>query len=316
MNRRIRLIHALVIGLLVTGLVVSPVLAEEGPADRKEQILANLKLTFPQLEKMAVSMGTIGPSGYSNLDEGSFTINGQKTQRFLVSQDNKQLFLVIGEPIDVSRSKDEIKAEIAMRAAAEAEKVDAVREKLAATIANLPYRGAADAPVTIVEFSDFQCPYCAKGAETAKQIIEKYPNDIKFVFKHFPLNNHPWAKPAAIASYCATLQKDEAFWTLHDNYFKYQKQINPGNVIEKSKEYLKGSNIDMAAWTTCAVDVNSEAYKTASAVIDADLALGQELGVSGTPGFFVNGALLEGAQPITAFEPLILAAKTKPESPK
>jgi len=316
MNRRIRLLLGLMACLLVGGLVVGPVLAEEGPNDRKERILANLKLAFPQLETMAVSMGEIGPSGYGNLDEGTFTIGGRQTQKFLVSRDDKKLFLVSGSPIDVSLSKDEVAAEIARRAAAEAQKALAAREKLAATIANQPYRGAADAPVTIVEFSDFQCPYCSEGAKTVKQIIEKYPNDVKVVFKHFPLKIHPWAKPAAIAAFCGALQKDEAFWTLHDNYFKHQKQINLGNLIAKSKEYLANSNIDMAAWSTCAEDINSDEYKTAAAAIDADLALGQELGVSGTPGFFVNGSFLKGAQPITAFEPLINAAKAKPESPK
>ncbi|MDX2480483.1 MAG: thioredoxin domain-containing protein [Desulfuromusa sp.] len=316
MNRLMKLILIFVTCLLIGGLVVGPVLAEEGPTDRKERILANLKLAFPKLEKMAVTMGVIGPSGYGNLDEGTFTIGGRQTQRFLVSQDDKKLFLVSGTPIDVSRSKDEVTAEIARRAAAEAEKAVAIREELATTIANQPYLGAADAPVTIVEFSDFQCPYCSKGAKTVEQIIEKYPNDVKLVFKHFPLNNHSWAKAAAIASHCGALQKDEAFWTLHDNYFKHQNQINPGNVIAKSKEYLAGSNIDMAAWSTCAEDTNSDEYKIASAAIDTDLALGKKLGVSGTPGFFVNGAFLNGAQPITAFEPLIIAAKTKPDSPK
>ncbi len=316
MNRRIRLLLALVAYLLLGGLIVSPVLAEENPTDRKERIFVNLKLAFPQLEKMTVTMGVIGPSGYGNLDEGTFIIGGRQTQKFLVSQDNKKLFLVTGEPIDVSRSKDEITVEIAKRAAAKAEKAVAVREQLAAMIANQPYRGAADAPVTIVEFSDFQCPYCSRGAKTVEQIIEKYPNDVKVIFKHFPLANHPWAKPAAIASYCAALQKGEAFWTLHDNYFKDQKQINQRNVIAKSKEYLAGFNIDMAAWSICAEDINSAEYKTASDAVAADQALGQRLGVSGTPGFFVNGVFLNGAQPITAFEPLIAAAKAKPESQK
>lgn len=312
MNRPIRLIVALVACLLVGGLVVGPVLAKESPADRKDRILANLKLAFPQLEKLPVTMGDIGPSGYGNLDEGTFIIGGRQTQSFLVSKDDKKLFLVSGAPIDVSLSKEEIKVEIARRAAAEAEKAAAAREMLAAAIANQPYRGAADAPVTIVEFSDFQCPYCSQGAKTVKQIIAKYPDDVKIVFMHFPLNIHPWAKTAAIASYCAALQKGEAFWTLHDNYFNHQKQINPGNLIAKSKEYLAGSNIDMAAWSSCTEDISSAEHKTASAAVDADLALGQKLGVSGTPGFFVNGTLLEGAQPITAFEPLIDAAKTKP----
>ncbi|WP_303722120.1 thioredoxin domain-containing protein [Malonomonas rubra] len=316
MKKRIRLIFALVACLLIGGLVNSSVMAMEGPADRKERILANLKLTFPQLEQMVVTMGDIEPSGYGSLDEGMFIIGGRQKQRFLVSRDDKKLFLVSGEPIDVSLSKDEVAAEITKRTATAAQKAAAIREELASNISNQPYRGASDAPVTIVEFSDFQCPYCSEGFKTVEQIIEKYPNDVKFVFKHFPLSSHPWAKKAAIAAYCGALQKDEAFWTLHDNYFNHQKEINPGNVIAKSKEYLSGSDIDMAAWSTCAEDINSDKYKNASTAVDADLALGKKLGVSGTPGFFVNGLYLNGALPIAAFEPLINAAKTKNESAK
>lgn len=314
MNRRIRMIFVLATCLIVSVLVVGSALAEEGPTNRKERILANLKLAFPQLKNITVTMGVISPSGYGNLDEGTFIIDGRQTQKFFVTQDDKKLFLVRGAPIDVSRSQEEIALEISRRAAAEAERARAIRQEIAATIVNQPHRGAADAAVTIVEFSDFQCPYCSKGAKIVEQIIDKYPDDVKFVFKHFPLNNHPWARPAAIASHCGALQNAEAFWTLHDNYFKDQGQINLRNVIAKSKEYLAGSDIDMAAWSNCAEDVNSVEYKSASAKVNADLALGQKLGVSGTPGFFVNGTFLGGVQPFTAFESLIIAAQAGTQS--
>lgn len=299
---------ALATGLALAALVLGPaVSAEESPADRKERILANLKLAFPQLEKTAVSMGAIGPSDYPGLDEGSVMING-RPQNFFVSSDDTKLYMVSGEAIDVSKSSEEIAAELAEREKQEAEQAMELREELASAIADRPFRGAAEAPVTIVEFSDFQCPYCSRGAATVEQILEKYPNDVKFVFKHFPLGFHPWAKPAAIASHCGSLQSADAFWALHDKYFENQKSLNPGNVIAKSKEYLAGTGIDMDAWSTCAEDKESEEYKAASAVVDADMAFGQKLGVSGTPGFFVNGQFLNGAQPLSAFEPLIEAA--------
>ncbi len=168
-----------------------------------------------------------------------------------------------------------------------------------------PVRGDPRAPVTIVEFADFQCPYCSRAANTVEQILEKYGDDVKHVFRHFPLRTHRWARSAAIAAHCAGQQNPAAFWILHDQYYQNQKQLNPGNLLAKSKEYLAGSSIDLTLWSRCSQDEHSSGYKAAAAAVDADVALGQKLGVSGTPSFFINGELLRGAKPITAFEPLI-----------
>ena len=92
---------------------------------------------------------------------------------------------------------------------------------------------------------------------------------------------------------------------------RYSKlnQINKDNVLAKSKEYLAGAGLDMAKWSTCAGDTESDAYKAVANEVDADMELGKSLGVSGTPGVFVNGTFLNGAQPLSAFEPLIESAK-------
>ncbi|MEM6794214.1 MAG: DsbA family protein [Acidobacteriota bacterium] len=280
---------------------------EEDLEARKAKILANLILKYPQLQEVSPTMGALEASEYEGLDQGSFIVRG-RPQQFLVSSDDTKLYL-IQEPLDVSRSKEEIDAELAKRAAAEAEKSKERMAKLEASVAGRPFLGNPEAPVTIVEFSDFQCPYCARGAATVEQILEKYPQDVKVVFKHFPLGFHPWAKPAAIAANCAGNQKMDAFWTLHDKYFEKQKELKPDNVIDMSRTFLADSGLDMGAWDTCAADTESEQYKKEAASVDADMALGQSLGVSGTPGFFVNGTFLNGAQPIAAFEPLIAAAK-------
>jgi protein-disulfide isomerase len=229
-------------------------------------------------------------------------------QKFLVSSDGKKLWLV-GEPIDVSRTQAEIEVALAERAKAEALEAEKRKVTLAKAIEGVPARGNQNASVTIVEFSDFQCPYCSRGADTMEQVLAKYPDDVKFVFKHFPLGFHNWAKPAAIATHCAAKQSDEAFWVLHDKYFSGQKQINVGNLIAKSKGFLGDAGIDMAQWSTCAEDESSAEYQAASAAVDADMELGKQLGVSGTPGFFVNGEFLNGAQPLTAFAPLIEKAR-------
>lgn len=308
MHKLFRTTLLLVAVLLIGQLAVGPVLGDDAE-ERKARILANLKLAYPQLEKMNIVMGELGPSAYEGLDEGSFSVNNRQSQSFFVTKDDKALYIISGNPVDVSRSTEEIAAEVAKR---EEEKAKEAEERIAeidAALEDLPVRGNPEGKVTIVGFSDFQCPYCTRGANTVEQILEKYGDDVKFVFKHFPLGFHPWAKPAAIASHCAGQQDPEAFWTLHDQYFKNQKQINPTNVIAKSKEYLDGSGIDMDAWATCADDKNSEEYKAAAAVVDGDMEFGKKLGVTGTPGFFVNGQFLNGAQPLSAFEPLIAQAK-------
>ena len=305
MNRIWKLLSVLAVCLLAVQLATPAALADGDPEARKARILANLKLKFPQLENTAVSMGTIGPSGIAGLDEGSFVVGGRQTQNFLVTQDDTKLYLVAGEPIDVSKGEAEIEEELAVRRAKEAEEAKARMAELEQSIEGLPFRGNADAKVTIIEFSDFQCPYCSRGAETMEQVLAKYPNDVKFVFKHFPLDFHKWAKPASIAAYCAGQQDNDAFWTLHDMYFEKQRELTPENVVAKSRESLAGSPVDMGVWADCAENTDTEAYQAASAAVDADMAFGQKMGVSGTPGFFVNGTFLSGAQPISKFEPII-----------
>ncbi len=305
---------ALGLALTLAALTAFSVLAETDASDeRKARILANLVLKFPQLSDLGASVNSLKASGYEGLDEGIFSFRGQRgpqNQVFLVSTDDTKLYMVSGEPIDVSRSTEEINAELAKREEEKAQQAAARVLELQESIAGLPVRGNPEGAVTIVEFSDFQCPYCSRGAKTMEEVLEKYGNDVKLVFKHFPLGFHPWAKPAAINAHCASLQNHDAFWSLHDQYFKDQKTLTPENVAAKSKEYLADSGLDMAKWSECAENTESEAYKAAAAVVDADMAFGTKLGVSGTPGFFVNGEFLNGAQPMAAFEPLIEKAKT------
>jgi len=312
MSKMIRFLPALALGLVACNLALGPGAASADDTNtdaRKARIMANLQVQFPQLKDMSPVMGEIKASGIAGLDQGTFIVGGRQTQAFLVTTDNKKFWMVNGEPLDVSKSDEEIQAAIADRDKVEAEEAVKKAKELAESVAGLPFRGKADAPITIVEFSDFQCPYCSRGAETMEQVVAKYPNDVKFVFKHFPLNFHPWAMPAAISAKCAGDQKPGAFWTLHDAYFKNQKELNPGNVADKSREFLKDSGIDMAKFVACAEDKDSEEYKKAAQSVNADMSLGGRLGVSGTPGFFVNGIFLNGALPLEQFEEALEKAR-------
>ncbi|MBS1984190.1 MAG: DsbA family protein [Bdellovibrionales bacterium] len=158
---------------------------------------------------------------------------------------------------------------------------------------NEPFLGGANAKVVINEFSDFQCPFCAKGRAVVEQINKAYGDKVKIVFRHFPLDFHPQAMPAAIASVCA--QKQGKFWEMHDKMFENQKDLNPEGI----KKFAKDSGIDMAKFDTCLAD------GSISATIRADQAVAEEVGVNSTPTFFVNGKKINGAMPFEQFKSII-----------
>lgn len=274
---------------------------------RADRILENLKHEFPQLQDIEVEMQALEPTDVSGLSRGSFLIGGQQTQEFLITDDD-QLYLVAAGPIDVGRTEEELAALQAEARAAEAAEALRRQAELEELAAGQPVRGNPEAPVLIVEFSDFQCPYCQRAAATVDELLEKR-DDVRLVYLHFPLPNHPWARPAAIASACAANQDDDAFWTLHDAYFENQRQLSPTNVIARSRDFLAGQTLDMEVWKTCAEDETSAAHQEAAAFVDAATELGRQLGVTGTPGFFVNGHYLNGAKPLEDFEAVVEQAK-------
>jgi protein-disulfide isomerase len=156
-----------------------------------------------------------------------------------------------------------------------------------------PARGAASPKVTIVEFSDFQCPFCARVIPTLEQIRAAYPNDVRIVFRHNPLPFHQHAELAAEASVLAEWQGK--FWEMHDKLYANQQDLDGPGLEQRAAEL----GMDVAAFRA-ALDKHA-----AKARVDADLALGQQLGVRGTPTFFIDGRLVMGAQPFTAFKQVI-----------
>jgi protein-disulfide isomerase len=155
--------------------------------------------------------------------------------------------------------------------------------------------GSKTAKVTIVEFSDFQCPFCSRGANVVTDIKKKYGSKVQFAFKHFPLPMHPQAKPASEASLCVNEQSTEKFWKYHDKLFANQEKLDNDSL----KKYAKEVGADEAKFNKC-----FEEHRFAGAV-DEDLAYGNSLGVRSTPTFFINGRLVSGAQPFEAFQEII-----------
>jgi protein-disulfide isomerase len=153
-----------------------------------------------------------------------------------------------------------------------------------------PAKGPANAPVTIVEFSDFQCPYCSRVGPTLQKVLEDYPKDVRVVYKHYPLSFHKQALPAAKAS--AAAGRQGKFWEMHDLLFQNQRELNEAAF----KGYAQQLGLDVAQFE------KDYASPGVAQEVEADMTLARSLGVTGTPGFFVNGRFLSGAQPYSAFK--------------
>ena len=157
-----------------------------------------------------------------------------------------------------------------------------------------PVRGATDAPVTIVEFSDFECPFCKQTHPTLKQLLERYPGKVRLAYRDFPLDSiHPQARRAAEAARCASDQGK--FWEYHDVLFTQSPQLT----LEDLRRYAGQVGLDVTQFDGCL------AAGVHKATVQRDLDEGNRLGITGTPAFFINGRTLTGAQPLEAFARLI-----------
>jgi protein-disulfide isomerase len=157
-----------------------------------------------------------------------------------------------------------------------------------------PSLGPDDAPITIVEFSDFQCPFCRRfHDETYQALLDAYPGQIRFVYRNLPLTSiHPAAMPAAIASLCANDQG--VYWDFHEKLFSSETLDEPTYI-----QYASDLGIDVDKFTSCLTDGSHEDF------IEQDMAFALDLGVQSTPTFFVNGLAIVGAQPLSNFQQLI-----------
>ncbi len=167
--------------------------------------------------------------------------------------------------------------------------------KVNVEVGNAAFAGKKDAKVTIVEFSDFECPFCSRGAAVANEIKKAYGNKILLAFKQFPLPMHPKAKGASEAALCVNEQSSDKFWKYHDKLFANQDKLDPENLAKFAKE-VGAKEADFKACF--------ESHKYAKAVQD-DLDYGSKLGVRSTPTFFINGRLISGAQPFENFKEII-----------
>ena len=154
-------------------------------------------------------------------------------------------------------------------------------------------RGPADANVTIVEYSDFQCPACGMAEPIIKQVLAAYPTQVKFVYKDYPLPFHTYAQKAAEAAECAGLQGK--YWEMHDVLFDNQNALSADDL----KGYAVELGLDTVKFNAC---LDTDAMK---ADVEADMAEAKAKGITATPSFFINGRKIVGAQPLDVWKTAI-----------
>ena len=153
-----------------------------------------------------------------------------------------------------------------------------------------PSKGPADAAVVLIEFSDYQCPFCKRAEPTVVDILQRYPTQVRLVYRHMPLDGlHPRARAAAIAAVCA--EQQGKFWEYHDLLFANQQALADADL----EKYAAQVHLDPAAFKTCRQDPATETR------VNADATAARAAGLTGTPAFFVNGILVSGARPLEDF---------------
>jgi protein-disulfide isomerase len=170
-------------------------------------------------------------------------------------------------------------------------RLDPPREKVSVT--GSASKGPSAAPIELIEFSDFQCPYCLRAYPTINQVLSTYGDKIRFVYRHYPLPSHPNARPAAEASQCAAEQGQ--FWQYYEKLFADQTRLSDDGL----KQSAAALGMDATRFNAC---FDSHKYKDR---VETDIREGNDAGVSGTPAFFINGRMLTGAQPFEAFKRII-----------
>jgi protein-disulfide isomerase len=220
-----------------------------------------------------ITVGAAKPVGNSGLSEVSVDVKGPDggdTVKMYLTADGR--YLVRGEVSDLT--VDPLAANIA--------KFD---------LKGAPVLGDPKAPITIVEYGDFECPVCRNFHDALRGILPNYPQ-VKLIFKEFPLDQiHPWARTAALAGRCAYRQEPKAFWKMYDLIYDNQELISPADVYDKMLEFAGRANLNVDVFKACL------ASPEATAEVNASIENGKLLDVRSTPTVFVNGRPLTGADP-------------------
>jgi predicted DsbA family dithiol-disulfide isomerase len=247
--------------------------AAPSPVKIEKTIEAYLRNLYAFGSDVVIVVGAPKESPVSGLLEISIDVtiaDNKQTVKFFVSKDGKYLFQ--GELSDLT--KDPL-----------------LENRKRIQMKDSPMLGDPNAPVTIVEYSDFECPVCRNLHDALRGMLPNYPQ-VRVIFKDFPIEQiHPWARTAALAGRCAYNQDPKSFWKIYDLIYDNQEIISADNAWTKMVDYASQSGLNADTFKTCL------ASPDAAAAIDASRLNGEQLEVSSTPTIFVNGRRIVGADP-------------------
>ncbi|NDC38258.1 MAG: thiol:disulfide interchange protein [Proteobacteria bacterium] len=247
----------------------------------------SLRLNFLKGGLCALAMMGMARVAQAEISEKDFSAAMEK---YLATDKGQKAFL---EFLSTAQQKQQELAQKKQMEAMQAKLDEQFKNPVKIDTTGNPVRGPANAKVTVVEFSDFQCPYCKRGKETVDEIMKAYPNDVKFVFKQLPLPFHPQARPAAKASVAA--MKQGKFWEMHDALFSAQENLGEAFYLEQAKKL----NLNVDKFKADMASAETDEY------IKKDEEAAKKLGIGGTPSFAVNGVEVRGAYPVDYFKTII-----------
>jgi protein-disulfide isomerase len=260
--------------LLLSSLALAQTGFSQQPAtNSKKSIEAFLRNYYALGRDITIAVGDPKPVGNSGLSEVSIEVksaDGSDTVKMFLTADGR--YLLRGELNDLT--------------------VDPLAENMTKfDLRDAPVYGDPKAPITIVEYGDFECPVCRNFHDAVRGLLPKYPQ-AKLVFKDFPIDQiHPWARTAALAGRCAYQQDPKAFWKMYDLIYDNQDLVSASNAYEKMMDFAGRAGLNGEAFKSCLSSPH------AAGEVDASLENGRLLNVRSTPTVFVNGRPLAGADP-------------------
>jgi protein-disulfide isomerase len=263
------------------------------PSDLTQTIEREVRATYSIPASVKITVGPLRPSDFANYDALTITIEGEEkkqTYEFLLSKDGKTL--------------------------ARMTKLDLTKDPYAEAMKKIdlngrPTRGSKDAKVVVVNFDDFQCPFCSRMHQTLfPELLKEYGDRVQFVYKDYPLTEiHPWAVHAAVNANCLASQSNDAYWDFADYIHSNQREVNSEKgrdaqfaALDRSTlEQGQKHNLDQTKLQACVKAQNDAAIK-------ASMHEAEGVGVSATPTLFVNGEEMDGALPVSEMRAAIDAA--------